>query len=166
MSNSNTNTIIIRDETKGNGGKKNNQVTKKDVGADGTIKPRRSVTSNKRTGRPRTGKAAEPNRYQRLYNSSLNKLTGGRWERANRFFRGASSFSNFGSTVGATIVGKFIVDAVIDEAIKAVNYFTQDAEAKNQKDILRIRTGDLKIGSSYKVSTNFWSGRVTYKSNR
>lgn len=165
MATGKTNTIIIRDETKG-GSSKSNNVTRKDFDNNGALKPKRNVTGNKRTGRPRTGKSAEPNRYQRLYNSTLNKLTGGRWERGNRFFRAAESFTQFSSDVGATIIGKFVVDKVIDVVLETTRYLTRDAEEKNSKDILRIRTGDMAIGSNYKISTNFFTGRVTYKSNR
>lgn len=165
MASGKTNTIIIKDETKGSRSNSQN-VTRKDFDASGSLKPKRNVMGGKRTGRPRAGKAAEPNKYQRLYNSTLNKLTGGRWERGNRFFRAAESFTNFGSLVGATIVGKFVVDKVVEVVMELTRDLNRESEEKNAKDILRIRTGDMAIGSNYKISTNFFTGRVTYKSNR
>mgnify|MGYP006326368671 CR=1 FL=1 len=50
MATGKTNTIIIRDETKC-GSSKSNNVTRKDFNESGTLKPKRSVTGNKRTGR-------------------------------------------------------------------------------------------------------------------
>lgn len=166
MANGKTNTIIIRDETSGGSGSSKNKVTKKDFDENGTLQPKRTSIGNVRKGRPRTGKAVEPNRYRRIYNSTLNKITGGVWERSDRFFRGTNGLLEYGNTVGINILGQFGFNAIYNAFDREYQALKKQAEERNTKDILRIRTGDIRIGNDYEVTRNFFTGRIHYKSNR
>lgn len=151
MADGKVNTIIIKDRTSGTSAE---VVKKSDVKGDGTVE-------TKKTKRKVKDDAVEPNRFQRIYNSSLNKLTGGMWEKGNRFYR-ASTGAFKGNLVGFTILGQFAFNLVYEQ----FNNYVKQSRESNEKDVLRFRTGEKQIGMDYSVTTNFFSGRIKYKNNR
>lgn len=151
MAEGKVNTIIIKDRTSGSG---QNYVKTSDVKSDGTVekkKTRRKVKDN----------AVEPNRLQRVYNSSLNKLTGGMWEKGNRFYRAATGAFK-GNMVGTAIIAQFVVNEVYAQ----LQNYVKEADEKNQNDILRYRVGDKQLGMNYTGTTHWFSGKIKLKNNR
>ena len=166
MANVKTNTIIIRDETRGTSSSK--QVTKKDFTPSGTLKPKRNVITNASRGRPASGTSAELTRFDRArpFTTLFNKLTGGAYERTRRGLRAAENWSLIGYGVGFNLLSKMVIDATTTFAQQFTSNLLNEARDQNNKDSLRFRTGDIRINGDYKVSSNFFTGRVTYKSNR
>lgn len=167
MANGKINTIIIRDETKGgsSGGK---NVTKKDFDKSGKLKPKRDVTGTRKRGRPKGEATADLSKFDRTrpFTTLFNKMTGGMYERGKRGISAAENWNAVGYGPGFNIIAKMVIDAIIKAAETAVNNYVSEANSHNEKETLRFRTGDIKIAGNYKTSTNFWTGKVTYKSNR
>lgn len=158
----NTYTIIIKNKTTGS---TRRNITEDDVDSDGTVKNTSKYPSARKSkGRPRTGKAVEHNRFSRIYNSTMNKITGGVWEKANRAGKATKGLLFYSSFVGANILGQF----GMNEFFRQWNAFKQTQQERNEKDALKIRVGaiDLGSGDSYSINRNFFSGRIHYKTNR
>lgn len=148
-----TNTIIIRDETSGS----KKTLTTKDVNIDGTIinKKRKNLSPI-----PSKPPAVEPNRKMRIVNSTLNKMSGGVWERGKRFVK-SSIGATGGNPVGWTTLGQF----AFNFGYAIYQNQKREAQEENEKNILRIRTGSTSLPTSYNISTNFF-GKINYKTNR
>ena len=158
----NTYTIIIKNRTTGSS---KSNITENDISSDGTVKKNNKLPkARKSKGRPRTGKAVEHNRISRIWNSTMNKITGGFWEKANRAGKATKGLLFYSSFVGANILGQF----AMNEFFKQWNAFKQTQMERNEKDALKIRVGaiDLGSGDSYSINRNFFSGRIHYKTNR
>ena len=157
----NTYTIFIKDKTKVS----SNEITQNNVSSSGTIKKTTKLpTSRKQKGRPRTGKAVEHNRISRVWNSTANKVTNGFWEKANRAGKSIKGAILYNSGVGYAIIAQF----ALNEVFKQFDNYRRTQSERNEKDSLKIRVGALDLGSgdSYSLNRNFWSGRITYKTNR
>ena len=167
MANGSTNTIIIRDETRGTS-KNEQQIKRKDFDNNGTLKPKSGVVTTKSKGRPANPNSAELSKFDRTrpFTPLLNRLTGGAYERGRRSYKSLNNLFQVGYGVGFNILAKEAIDFVSKAISQLVNDFNRETEEKNNKDNLRFRTGDIKMSGDYKVSTNFWTGRRTYKSNR
>lgn len=125
------------------------------------IKPTVSPTPKiKIGGGNRTG--VEHNKYERAINTTLNRFTGGLWERGSRISKSAYGLLVAGSSVGATILFKEMLDSTFKYIIEPLQ---KQAQERNDKDILKIRTGNLTLGANYDMSVNFITGRRKYKNN-
>ena len=113
----------------------------------------------------------EHNRKLRAINPLLNKITGGYWEQGMRVGRAGLGLIQVNSQTGAfagfspTAIA-ILVAFTIKCLLKWQNYEIQKAEKKNTQNFKQMENGFGMVNGQYRVSSNFWTGRITYNQNK
>lgn len=116
----------------------------------------------------------EHNRKMRAINPILNKVTGGVWEKGMRLTRAAGGLVKRNTETGKISLGgpsiAIIIAFILMTVWNTIARFNQrdraNAEKLNAQNFTVLENGTSAIHGAYKVSTNFWNGRVNYNENK
>ena len=113
----------------------------------------------------------EHNRKMRAINPLLNRVTGGWWEKGMRLSRAGIGIGKSVSKNGAkgilTGPALYIILAfLLTTLLKWNNQEKVKAEKANAQNFKRLENGYGAIYGQYKISQNFWTGRITYNQNK
>ena len=113
----------------------------------------------------------EHNRKMRAINPLLNKITGGYWEQGMRVGRAGLGLIQVNSQTGAfagfsASAIAILVAFTIKCLLKWQNHEIQKAEKKNVQNFKQMENGFGMVNGQYRVSSNFWTGRITYNQNK
>lgn len=184
-------TIVIRDERNASGVSQpqnfsidkdtgeiipDNNYPKRPGGGNRTSEGKRNPRNNsyKRTGAGEKG-GTEANEQLRAINPLMNKVTGGWWEKGVRLGRASSTFQNAYETMGlgsamaglgGILIAQFVLMQISKITAEEIKKQQEIARRNNEKDILRIKVGEIDINRAYSIRKDILSGRVTYKMNR
>lgn len=112
----------------------------------------------------------EHNRKMRAINPLLNKMTGGYWERGMRLGRAAGGLVKVNTETGALGLSgpaiAIIIAMIIQMLLKYWNQQRMLADQANKQNFTMLENGFGSINAAYDVSTNIWTGRLTYNQNK
>lgn len=112
----------------------------------------------------------EHNRKLRAINPMLNKITGGYWEKGMRLGRAGAGLitrNDVTGKYGISLPAVAIIVALLFHALlKYQKSQSQKADEKNKQNFKMLENGFGQINSSYEISTEFWTGRLTYNQNK
>jgi len=112
----------------------------------------------------------EHNRKMRAINPLLNKATGGYWEKGMRIGRAGLGLVQRNTETGKLRVGgpalAILIAFIIQSLLKWQSLEMQKAQKYNAQNFKQMETGLSSIHTAYKVSANFFTGRLTYKENK
>ena len=112
----------------------------------------------------------EHNRKMRAINPLLNKITGGYWEQGMRVGRAGLGLIQKNTATGALGISftalAILISFTIQTLIKWQNHEIQKAEKKNTQNFKSMENGFGTINGQYRISSNFWTGRITYNQNK
>jgi len=113
----------------------------------------------------------EANRKTRAVNPLLNRATSGWWEKGTRLGRAGLGIIQQDKKTGSLSISGVSVAILISFAIQQMMRIQREqrleATKQNQNNFKSMEVGgDNAIGSAYKVSTNFWDGKVSYNQNK
>jgi len=112
----------------------------------------------------------EHNRKMRAINPLLNRMTGGAWEKGMRLGR-----AGLGLVTKNTETGKLglsgpaiaiIIAFVIQTLLKVWKNEQVKAQKMNAQNYKQLENGVGQVNGQYKVTANFWSGKITYNQNK
>lgn len=113
----------------------------------------------------------EHNRRMRAINPLLNRMTGGVWEKGMRIGRAgirlAENFSQKG--IKGVLTGPaiaIIIAFVLQILMKQLSREQEKAQKQNAQNYKQLENGIGGITGAYKVTTNFWTGAITYNQNK
>lgn len=157
--------IVEQRTTQSSGGRKASS-----GGSKGAAKKGRNITLLQGMGQGGKG-GVEHNRKLRAINPLLNRATGGAWEKGTRLGRAGLGLIKFNSETGkiAGISGTaitIILAFLIQTLMKWHNKERQKAEKLNAQNFNQLENGNGAIYGQYKITTNFWTGRLTYNQNK
>lgn len=152
--------FIVQESTKSGGG-----------GRKSTTKSRKSTGKGKWVNLLGSEKGGvEHNRKLRAINPLINKMTGGYWEAGLRVGRAGLGLFKRNTATNKVMLSMPAVAILIAFAIQTIlkiqNWQAQIAQKQNTQDYKRLQNGQSAIHSSYKVTTDWWTGRRTYNENK
>ena len=68
--------------------------------------------------------------------------------------------------LGGILIAQFVLMQITKITAEEIKKQQEIARRNNEKDILRIKVGEIDINRAYSIRKNILSGRVTYKMNR
>ena len=112
----------------------------------------------------------EHNRKLRAINPLVNKVTHGYWEKGMRLGRAGLGLVQKNTETGKmgisgpafAIIIAFIIQTIMKWQVREY----EKAQRFNAQNYKAMENGFGAVHSQYKVSTNFWSGRMTYNENK
>lgn len=137
------------------------------VSPAGAIMPKKGAGS-KHLAYTGSNRGVEHNRYGRVINPLLNKVTGGWWEKGMRVGRGIQGMAETAEISGwnKALVGVgsiVITQLILMETVKFIEKSIKEANQANQSNLLRIRSGLQVLSRDYQVQKNIF-GKISYKS--
>ena len=140
----------------------------------------RNVSSGSKTGAGKKGRnvsifggekgGVEHNRKLRAINPLLNKATGGIWEKGMRVGRAGLGLVTRNTETGKIGISGSALAIIIAFAIQLVmKYHNKDiirANKQNMQNYNQLENGYGTIHGAFEVSSNFWTGRITYNQNK
>ena len=112
----------------------------------------------------------EHNRKLRAINPLLNRITGGWWEKGMRLGRAGMGIVKMNDVSGKLAISgvavAIILAFVLQMLLKWQQKEIQENEKKNTQDYKRLENGVGAIHGQYKITQNFWNGRITYNQNK
>ena len=153
--------IVEQRTQKGGDGRKKTDGTGKGAGGKGRNV---SLFSGDRGG-------VEHNRKMRAINPLLNRVTGGAWEKGMRVGRASIGLVKNAQENGikGVLSGPalyIIIAFIITMLIKWQQKEIKKAKEQNTQNYKQLENGYGAIHGAYDVSTNFWTGRLTYNQNK
>lgn len=146
-------------------------------GSSGNGRKNNSAPSKKTTAKgkwvsalssPKGG--VEHNRKMRAVNPLFNRATHGYWEKANRLGRAGLGLIQTNTETGETrlspISKAIIIAFMVTTFLKLQKKNLEWGREKNTQNFKSMENGVSQIHSEYKVSANFFSGRLTYNENK
>lgn len=113
----------------------------------------------------------EHNRYLRAINPLLNKATGGVWEKGMRIGRAGlglikvdAETGKFAGLSGTAVT--IIIAFVLQMLMKWQNREIAKADRMNAQNFKALENGTGAVRGAYKITSNFWTGRITYNENK
>ncbi|MCK9576198.1 MAG: hypothetical protein M0R51_09765 [Clostridia bacterium] len=109
----------------------------------------------------------EHNRYARAINPIINRYTGGMWEKGMRLGRAGIGMVDIAKNQGAkAVLGSvgfiIVLQFVLMELTKWWEKEKKEAKEENEANYLKIKTGQTILNNNYRVSRNFFTGKLTY----
>ena len=112
----------------------------------------------------------EHNRKMRAINPLINRMTGGVWEKGMRVGRAGIGLVQRNTETGKIGISgpaiAIIIAFVIQMLMKWLASEQQKAKKQNAQNFKQMENGIGAINSQYRVSSNFWTGRLTYNQNK
>ena len=112
----------------------------------------------------------EHNRKLRAINPLLNKATGGYWEKGMRVGRASLGLIQRNTETGKIGLSgpaiAIIIAFVIQTLLKWQSMERQRADNMNSQNYKALENGFGAVRSSYNISSNFFTGRMTYNQNK
>ena len=113
----------------------------------------------------------EHNRKMRAINPLINKMTGGVWEKSVRLGRASIGLGKNVTQGGikGVLTGPalyIIIALILTTLMKYLSNEQQKAQKQNAQNFKQMENGIGAMNSQYRVSSNFWTGRLTYNQNK
>ena len=112
----------------------------------------------------------EHNRKMRAINPLLNRMTHGYWEKGMRLGRAGLGLVQKNTETGKLGISgpaiAIIIAFIIQTLMKWQNIERQKAEQFNAQNYKAMENGFGAVHGQYKITTNFWTGRMTYNENK
>lgn len=111
----------------------------------------------------------ESNRKLRAINPVLNRITGGYWEKGMRIGRagaGMVKINKEGALGISSVAIAIIVSMLLQGLMRYQNQLKVKAEKDNTNNFKALENGATQIHGAYTISTNIWSGAITYNQNK
>ena len=151
------------------------------------VEQKTQASSSGRTPRESTGKGAakkgravslfsgekggvEHNRKMRAINPLLNRMTGGWWEKGMRLGRAGMGLVKFDKKTGKVGLSgpavAIIIAFIIQTLLKWQKKEMLNAQKMNAQNFNQLEIGIGAVHGQYKITSNFWTGRITYNQNK
>lgn len=116
----------------------------------------------------------EHNRKLRAINPVLNKVTNGVWEKGMRLSRAGMGLVRKNTETGKitfsgvsiAIIIAFVLTQVWSGIAKWNQHERQQAQKFNAQNFKAMENGSGTVHGSYKITSDWWSGKVTYNENK
>jgi len=116
----------------------------------------------------------EHNRKMRAVNPLLNKVTNGVWEKGMRLGRAGAGLIKKNTETGKisfsgpsiAIIIAFVLMTVWNAFAKWNQKSRQEANKLNAQNYKAMENGTGTVHGAYKVTSHWWSGRITYNENK
>lgn len=112
----------------------------------------------------------EHNRKMRAINPLINRWTGGAWEKGMRVGRAGLGLVTKNTETGKLGISvpaiAIIIAFVIQAIIKIQQAEIEKAQKLNAQNFKQLENGIGSINGQFKVTTNWFNGRLTYNQNK
>lgn len=130
----------------------------------------KGVGGNKNKKVKGKGTGVELNRYRRISTTIGNKLTGQMYSRGIRGIRAVTHLVSKNEITGKMQVNGVAIAILIQLVLQLIGkidqHFIIQATRENTMNYRKLEVGKNQISNNFDVSTNFFTGKVTYKENK